>query len=65
MKPTYDHPHVHLYDSEHFHQPETKITMTVLGCKCGAIASVGEGKPGLIWEPWRDDEVRRRTERVA
>lgn len=58
-------PHKHTFDSDELHIPSTLATTTVLACKCGAIASFGMEEPYIIWEPWRDDEVRQRTAKVA
>ena len=43
--------HTHTYDTEVFHIGATIITTAVMGCRCGAVASVGEGQTNLIWEP--------------
>lgn len=56
--------HTHVFESDYFHLPSTNITTDVLACPCGAIASVGEGRPNLIWEPWSDGRITKLARQV-
>lgn len=49
--------HAHVFDSEEMYLHETLITPSILACKCGCIASVGEGKASVIWEPEPRKEI--------